>query len=138
MKDKKYLDDVNNKRVEETRTRVAHAIKLCDNPVGCLAEGRVVDNAVTDIAHAVNLLEAAEQDMRFACGHFEWDTGICDLLNEACMELGRALALLVLKDDEDYDPVFAAGCAENGLTKLGQALATLVRWYDDEVDVSEV
>ena len=29
MKDKKYLDDVNNKRVEETCTRVAHAIKLC-------------------------------------------------------------------------------------------------------------
>ena len=83
MKDKKYLDDVNNKRVEETRTRVAHAIKLCDNPVGCLTEGRIVDNAVTDIAHAVNLLEAAEQDMRFACEHFGWDTGICDQLNAA-------------------------------------------------------
>lgn len=138
MKDKKYLDDVNNKRVEETRTRVAHAIKLCDNPVGCLTEGHVVDNAVTDIAHAVNLLEAAEQDMRFACEHFGWDTGICDQLNAACMELGRALAYLVLKDDEDYDPLFAAGSAENGLAKLSQALATLIRWFDDDTDVSEV
>lgn len=133
-----YLDKVNNKRVEETRTRVAHAIKLLDNPVGCLSEGRTIDNAASDIAHAVNLLEAAEQDMRFACGHFEWDTSICDQLNEACMELGRALAFIVLKDDEEYDPVFAAGSAENGLAKLSQALATLVRWFDDDVDVSEV
>lgn len=137
MDKNKYLDEVNNKRVEETRTRVAHAIKLLDNPVGCLAEGRTLDNAANDIAHAVNLLEAAEQDMRFACEHFGWDTGICDQLNAACMELGRALAFLVLKD-EDYDPVFAAGSAENGLAKLSQALATLVRWFDDEADVSEV
>lgn len=138
MDKNKYLDEVNNKRVEETKSRVAHAIKLCDNPVGCLVEGRVHETTADDIAHAVNLLEAAEQDMRFACSHFEWDTGICDQLNAACMELGKALAILVRKDDEDYDPTFAGASAEVGLAKLGQALATLIRWYDDDVDVSEV
>lgn len=133
-----YLDEVNNNRVAETRTRVAHAIKLCDNPVGCLVEGHVFDNTSKDIAHAVNLLEAAEEDMQFACEYFKWDIGICDKLRSACMDLGKALAILEMNHDKDYDAEFAGIVAENGLAKLGQALATLIRWYDDDVDVSEV
>jgi len=68
--DNNNLDEINNKRVETTKLRVAHAIKLLNNPVACLSEGRKFDNAETDIAHAVNLLEAANQEMQWACEHF--------------------------------------------------------------------
>lgn len=134
---KEYLDKLNNQRVADTRRRVAHAIKLCDNPVGCLVEGHMADKTSTDIAHAVNLLEAAEQDMRFACAHFEWNNEICDQIESACMDLGKALAILEFIDD-DYDLKFAGNTAEIGLAKLGKALATLIRWNDDDVDDSEV
>ena len=138
MDNNKYLDEVNNNRVAKARMRVAHAIKLCDNPVSCLVEGHVFDNTSKDIAHAVSLLKAAAEDMQFACEYFKWDIEICNQLNSACMDLGKALAILEMKYDKDYDIQFAGIVAEDGLAKLGQALATLIRWYDDDADVSEV
>ena len=138
MNENDRLDKINLERVETTKQRVAHAIKLCNNPVACLAEGRVIDTAVHDIAHAVNLLEAAVEEMRWACEHFDWNNEVCDEIDSACMDFGRALAILTLPDEDEYDPVFAAADAENGMSKLAKALATLIRWFDDEADVSEV
>ena len=140
MKEKSHeqirLDELNTKRVATTKARVAHAIRLCDNPVGCLNEGRAIDDASIEIAHAVNLLEAAVEEMRWACEHFSWDTGVCDDIDAACAKLGVCLA--ILEDDEDSDPMFAGATASEGLAILGRVLANLIRWFDDEQDVSEV
>ena len=88
------------------------------------------------IAHAVNLLEAAVEEMRWACEHFRWNTGVCDDIDKACAKLGVCLA--ILEDDEDPDPMFAGAVASEGLAILGRVLANLIRWFDDEQDVSEV
>lgn len=126
------LDKINLRRFENVKHKVARAVKLCDNPVGCLAEGHMPKTAVEDIAFAVNLLEAAAEDLRIVCNHFDWDTVTCDSIKSACMEFGRALAILSLPGDADYDIVLAGMNAEAGLAALGQVLATLIRWNSVE------
>lgn len=65
-----------------------------------------VENTKKRVAHALNLLEAASQEMKWACKSMEWN------------------------DEVAYQ-------IEEGMLKLGMALATLERWHD-ECDVSEV
>lgn len=131
------LNQLNRKRVETTKLRVAHAINLLNNPIACLNEGRFITTATNDIAHAINLLEAANEEMQWACEYFKWDMSICDLIDDACVYLGQCLACLV-NTDKKYDPEFVAIDGKIGLAKLAKALATLVRWNDDTVNVSEI
>lgn len=70
-----------------------------------LSEERV-ENTKKRVAHALNLLEVASQEMKWACEAMGWN------------------------DEVAYQ-------IEDGMLKLGTALATLVRWNDDN-DVSEV
>ena len=134
----KCLDELNNERVHTTRKRVAHAIKLAINPIDCLADGRKLAAAQTDIAHAVNLLEAGNQEMKWACEHFDWNYDVCDQIDDACAKLGSCLSLIEDEDDEEYDPTYAACEGKEALAMLGKALATLIRWFDDDQDVSEL
>lgn len=138
MKDN--LDEINNKRVDTTKQRVAHAIRLLENPVGCLNDERLIDTALNDIARAVNLLESAEEEMRWACRHFGWDDRICDQIDGACADLGMCLSKILNKsDDEDeFDVKYAGYIGNEAVAKLGKALATLIRWFDDTQDDSEV
>ena len=60
----KYLDKVNNERLETTRKRVAHAIQILKPATWCTYESDEQKSKLkTDIAHAVNLLEAAAEEM---------------------------------------------------------------------------
>ncbi len=77
--DKEEKEKLANERVERTKKRVAHAL---------------------------NLLEAASQEMKWACESMGWN-------DEVVFQI------------------------EEGMLKLGMALATLERWHDDN-DVSEV
>ena len=65
-----------------------------------------VENAKKRVAHAINLLEAANQEMKWACESMGWNDEIIFQIEE-------------------------------GMLKLGMALAILERWHDDN-DVSEV
>lgn len=133
-KEKLRLDEVNRKRVETTKLRVAHALRLLSCPIDCLKEGRVIDGCIDSIAHAVNLLEAGNEEMRWACKHFEWNSDVCDCIDDACGKLGIAIAGLL--DDEDPDAV--ACDTTEAAALLGKALAALVRWFAEDQDVSEV
>ena len=66
-----------------------------------------VENSKKRVAHALNLLEGASQEMKWACESMGWN------------------------DEVAYQ-------IEDGMFKLGIALATLVRWNDDTTDVNEV
>lgn len=65
-----------------------------------------VENTKKRVAHALNLLEAANREMKWACQDMGWN-------DEVIFQI------------------------EEGMLKLGMALATLERWHDDN-DVSEV
>ena len=65
-----------------------------------------VESTKKRVAHALNLLEAASQEMKLACESMGWN-------DEVVFQI------------------------EEGMLKLGMALATLERWHDDN-DVSEV
>ena len=68
-----------------------------------------VENTKKRVAHALNLLEVAIQEMK-------WHVSLCESMGW---------------NDE------VAFKIEEGMLKLGMALATLERWHDDN-DVSEV
>ena len=65
-----------------------------------------VENTKKRVAHALNLLEVASQEMKWACESMGWNDEVTQQIEE-------------------------------GMLKLGMALATLERWHDDN-DVSEV
>lgn len=131
----KRLDDLNSDRLETTKKRAAHAFKL----VFAYASSRFefeLDKVVSDIAHAVNLLESAVQEMRWHCEWFEYDEGVCNLLDDACADFGGAMSEITGNDEPD-SIVIQSG-VHDGCVKLSKALATLIRWDDETQDVSEV
>ena len=65
-----------------------------------------VESTKKRVAHALNLLEAANQEMKWACESMGWN-------DEVAFQI------------------------EDGMLKLGMALATLERWHDDP-DSNEV
>lgn len=91
-----------------------------------------------NVAHASNILEAAVNEMRWACEHFGWNDGVCEQIDAAIRDFGMSIALSVRFNPDENDPMDVVYGVEDGLVKLSKALATLVRWFDDEADVSEV
>lgn len=136
-KQAKELDVLNKERVTRTLNRVAHAIDLLGYPTeGLLRESvKDIEKVKLDIAHAGNLLEAAEEEMRWACEWFEWNDDICRQIDNSIAKIGRSLSQLVGKD---IDMMFAGSDLEDAQAELGKAICTLVRWFDDTADVSEV
>ena len=65
-----------------------------------------VESTKKRVAHALNLLEVANQEMKWACESMGWN-------DEVAFQI------------------------EDGMLKLGMALATLERWHDDP-DSNEV
>lgn len=132
----KYLDKVNNERLETTRKRVAHAIQILKPATWCKYETNEQKAKLkTDIAHAVNLLEAAAEEMEFHCEWFDYDIEIVFQINEACSKLGQAIAEMF---EDEYDIEMVTADVADALVLLAKALATLVRWNDADQDVSEV
>ena len=138
-KDKKaleYFDKINNERLETTRKRVAHAINILKPTTWCTyCTDSEIEKLKTDIAHATNLLDAAAEEMRWHCEWFEYDTDVVTRIDDACSKLGQAMA--ETSADGDGVDMIVADVAD-ALVLLAKALATLIRWNDDDVDVSEV
>lgn len=85
----------------------------------------------------MNLLETANEEMRWACEWFGWNIDVCDMIDAACADFGKSMSFLESDDDDDRR-VTAAITAEHGMAILGKVAATLVRWFDDSQDVSEI
>ena len=52
------------------------------------------------VAKAMNLLEAAEEKIKWACEDADWDQGVAYQISDAAEKLGYALATLTTWDDE--------------------------------------
>ncbi|MCQ2602439.1 MAG: hypothetical protein MJ193_00785 [Clostridia bacterium] len=129
----KYLDKVNNERLDNTRKRVAHAIRIL-KPIALL-HCNADEQLKTDIAHAVNLLEVAVEEMKWHCEWFDYDDGVTFQLDDACNCLGNAMAEMF---DDEHDVEMVTADVKDACIFLAKALATLVRWNDDSTDVSEI
>ena len=130
------LDKLNTERVERTKQRVAHAIVLIDNPIKCFVEGHGPKDIVAVVSHAINLLESAVEEMTWACDHFDWNDSVVDQMKAAIGDLGAGVAAVIRNDDDDT--VEAELNFLSGRETLGMVIATLVRWFDDNQDVSEL
>lgn len=76
------LDKVNDKRVEETKKRLAHALLLLNDTDIC-AENNNLQSAIKLAAQAMSLLTTAADEMTFACEHYDWDLDVVDIINES-------------------------------------------------------
>lgn len=140
------LDALNEGRVETTKLRVAHAICLLSPIVVMLEDFDKTDEHVEsednidkdchEIAHALNLLETGSEEFKWACDHFKWDIGCHMQIEDAIVNLGRALAFL--RSDmytNKVDPLFMV---KEAVVILSMVLGNLERWFDETQDVSEV
>lgn len=59
-----------------------------------------VEEAKSRIAHALNLIETTEQEMDWACSAMGWNPGVVLQVQEAAVKLGYALATLTRWDEE--------------------------------------
>lgn len=70
-----------------------------------LANERIANNTKR-VAHALNLLEIASQELRWACESMEWNDEVTFQVEDAIIKLGPALATLVRwNDDPDSNEV---------------------------------
>ena len=130
-----YLNKLNSERLDNTRRRVAHAIRVLKPFVQSTCKSAEQKGAVrTGAAHAVNLLETAAEEMRYHCEWFGYDDSVVFHIDDACDMLGRAMAETF---EDDYDVESVAADVKDACVFLAKALATLVRW-DDDYDVSEI
>lgn len=65
-----------------------------------LAEERV-ENTRKRIAHAINLLEVGNQELKWACESMGWNEEVTYQVSEAIERLGMALATLTRWDESD-------------------------------------
>lgn len=125
------MDKINCERKDTTQKRVAHALKLVKlfttPEFAASKETWDMKHIQHEIAHAVNLLEIANEEMRWHCEWFDYDDGICFLIDEACLDLGTALAEAL---ESDFDDITIVTDVADACIKLSKALATLVRWDD--------
>ena len=130
---KQHLDKVNAERYEKTLKRTAKVIRMISRykHYDEYDENIIIEKLADiqrDLANAINILEVAEEEMMWHCEWFEYDTGVCFQLNEACDLLGTSLAHLI---ENDYDQIVFASNLMDASVKLAKALATLTNWNND-------
>ena len=59
-----------------------------------------VENTKKRVAHALNLLETANQEMKWACESMDWNDEVAYQIEDAMLKLGTALATLVRWNDD--------------------------------------
>lgn len=139
------LDELNNQRVADSKLRMAKAAAaiakakaICEAKPG-LDDGDVFtdgDIAVfqKSFAKAIRLAAHAKEDMGFACSHFGWNDDVCFEIDYLVAQLGAGLAAVCL-DEVSVDDVYT--CVDKASATAATVLATLVEWFDEDVDVGE-
>lgn len=65
-----------------------------------------VENTKKRVAHAINLLEVANQEIKWACESMGWNDEVSFQIEESTLKLGMTLATLVRwYDDNDTSEV---------------------------------
>ena len=59
-----------------------------------------VENSKKRVAHALNLLEVANQEMKWACESMGWNDEVVYQIEDSMLKLGIALATLVRWNDD--------------------------------------
>lgn len=127
--ERKRLDKINNERQLNTNKRVAEVIRLLGNVIDInTISTDDIDIFIDKISKAINILDSAEEEMSWHCEWFEYDSSVCLEINEACVKLGSALALLLEDNKDNFDDIRILCDIKDALEKLAKALATLVRW----------
>lgn len=141
------MDAINNERVETTKKRVAHALKILHAVASKLPEEEdgyskeELEDAVRNVGKAMSLLTVASEEMGFACSHFKWDDMILMDFEGVIAKLGNALADVIYKGcDDAYE-----GCSfelkswvEEAHAQLAKVLGTLVNWFNEDVRLEDV
>ena len=141
------MDAVNNERVETTKKRVAHALKILHAVASKLPEEdvdcdeAVLKDAVKNVGKAMSLLTVASEEMGFACSHFKWDDMILMDFEGVIAKLGNALADVIYEGCDDADE----GCSfefkswvEEAHAQLAKVLGMLVNWFNEDVRLEDV
>lgn len=141
------MDAVNNERVETTKKRVAHALKILHAVASKLPEEDggcdevALKDAVKNVGKAMSLLTVASEEMGFACSHFKWDDMILMDFDGVIAKLGNALADVIYEgcDDEDESCSFEfKSWVEEAHAQLAKVLGTLVNWFNEDVRLEDV
>lgn len=141
------MDAVNNERVETTKKRVAHALKILNAVASKLPEEDggcdevALKDAVKNVGKAMSLLTVASEEMGFACSHFKWDDMILMDFDGVIAKLGNALADVIYEgcDDEDESCSFEfKSWVEEAHAQLAKVLGTLVNWFNEDVRLEDV
>lgn len=131
------LDKVNDKRVEETKKRLAHALLLLNDTDIC-AENNNLQSAIKLAAQAMSLLTTAADEMTFACEHYDWDLDVVDIINESIGKIAQAIAPIVYCPDEaDVEYGFKCDIKE-AHDMLAKAFGYLLVWNDDDVRIEDI
>ena len=141
------MDAVNNERVETTKKRVAHALKILHAVASKLPEEdvdcdeAVLKDAVKNVGKAMSLLTVASEEMGFACSHFKWDDMILMDFEGVIAKLGNALAIVIYEGCDDADE----GCSfefkswvEEAHAQLAKVLGMLVNWFNEDVRLEDI
>lgn len=148
----KQLDELNNKRVENTKKRVAHAVMILDDMIAKLkaldkatdsnkkksddATHAITNGIMSSAGKAMSLLIVANEEMEFACKHFDWNDDIVFSIDEVVSAFASAIAPLAY--NSELDALELACTLEDVKCKLAHALACLLVWFDDDVRVENV
>lgn len=62
-----------------------------------------IENSRKRVAHALNLLETANQELKWACESMKWNDEVAYQVGEAAEKLGYALATLTRWNDPTQD-----------------------------------
>lgn len=130
------LDKVNDKRVETTKKRVAHALLLLNDSKSCA--DNEIDRAIKLAAKAMSLLTTASDEMTYACEHYEWDLEVVDLINEGISKIAHAIAPIIYHPEEaDIEYGYRMDINE-AHDVLAKAFGYLLVWYDDDIRIEDV
>jgi len=134
-KNNDHLDELNNKRVESTTKQVAEAITTL-SALRYKSDSNIMKTKA--VANVVSSLEAAVQNMQWACKHYDWNDDVCCIIDDAIVDLGYLIAIALQADNDDIEFECEFECyIADSLVKLSKALAALVTWFDETDDENE-
>lgn len=131
------LDKVNDKRFEETKKRVAHALLLLNDSI-ILVDSSSQENAIKNAAKAMSLLTTASEEMTYACEHYQWDLDVVDLMNDSISKIAKAIAPVVYRPEEENLEYGFKCDIQEAYNVLSKAFGYLLVWYDDDVKIEDI
>jgi hypothetical protein len=131
------LDEVNDKRVETTKKRVAHSLLLLnDSMIYAVSDAT---RAIKLASKAMSLLSVASEEMTYACEYNKWDLDVVDTINDSISKIANAIAPVVYHSDEEPDMEYGFKCdIQEAHDTLSKAFGYLLVWDDEDVKLEDI